>query len=92
MGLDLKIYTYEEFCKRIESQGNDVDAFINRCRKLIFKPKFVVTWNTPHSDISSEISRWYYEEIFLGHVNKAWLCQIEFEREEDVVAFKLRWM
>lgn len=91
MGItDLKIYTYEKFRKRLDYYA--VKEFTKRCRKLPFKPNFVVTWDVPEEETSREINEWYNEEQFIGYINKYWICQIEFEREEDVVAFKLRWM
>ncbi len=93
MGItDLEIYTYEEFCILLKRENCDIDDFIKRCEKLTFKPNFVVTWDKPREELSKEINEWYNEEQFIGYVNKIWLCQIEFEREEDVVAFKLRWL
>ena len=49
-------------------------------------------WHRPSKKISEEINEWCSEEQFIGGINKYWPCQVEFEREEDVVAFKLRWM
>lgn len=89
MGItNLKISTYEDLCKRLDN----AEDFIDRCGKLSFKPKFIVMWHRPSKKISEEINEWCSEEQFIGGINKYWPCQIEFEREEDVVAFKLRWM
>lgn len=91
MGItNLEIFTYEKFCKDLEYYA--VRKFRDRCRKLPFKPNFIVTWDKPCGETSTKINEWCNEEQFIGHVNKYWLCQIEFEKEEDVVAFKLRWM
>ncbi len=88
--IDLKIYTYEKFCKRLDYYA--VQEFVDRCGKLSFKPKFIITWEVSEKETSKKINEWCNEEQFIGNINKYWLCQIEFEREEDVMAFKLRWM
>ena len=89
MGItNLETCTYEEFCEELDFPKD----FMDRCNKLSFKPNFVVTWDVPSRNTSEKINEWYNEEQFIGYINKFWLCQIEFEREEDVVAFKLRWM
>lgn len=89
MGItNLKTCTYEEFCERLDYE----EGFIKRCKELSFEPNFVVTWDRMCAEIGDEINEWYNEEQFIGHINKYWPCQIEFEREEDVVAFKLRWI
>lgn len=91
MGItNLEIFTYEKFCKKLDYYA--VKEFTERCNKLPFKIKFISTWDYPTKEISKRINEWYNEEQFIGYINKYWPCQIEFEREEDVVAFKLRWI
>ncbi len=91
MGItNLEIFTYEKFYKILDHYA--VAEFTERCNKLSFKPKFIVSWDKPCEETSREINEWCNEEQFIGYVNKYWLCQIEFEREEDVVAFKLVWL
>lgn len=90
MGItNVETCTYEKFCEEL----NNPEDFTGRCNELPFNPNFVITWKVPSEDMSKEIDKWYNDkEQFIGNINKHWLCQIEFEKEEDVVAFKLRWM
>ena len=88
----IEIYTFEEFDTHLNLNNCGSD-FNDRCNKLPFKPNFIVTWgNGANKKRDNKIQEWYNEQIFIGKTNKFWQCQIEFEKIEDVVAFKLRWI
>ena len=90
--MNIDCFTPEEYINVIEPLGNTKE-FLYRIAKHDYKTNWIVTWNDWSNETDQQITSWVMnnKKYMSGGVTKSWPCQIEFEYEEDVVAFKLVW-
>lgn len=89
--MEMTFYTVDEFYDVFNDDfGYIINRFSNRIHKLDWVPEMIVMWNDGKKN--ELIDLWLKGGHLSGKHNKPYTCQIEFEKIEDAVAFKLIWL
>ncbi len=87
--MEIKFYNIDELLELLLQMNIDKRAFLDRISTYTFEPKIIIIWD----GIDKEINQWYIDnkEYMIGQSIESYISQIEFECEEDALAFILRW-